>query len=757
MKNRYLGVIVLETSSPVSLRESSVVVVVFCNPPFSDCRFLVSFMVDARGGAMRGCRHSGVRVIIPPRRASMPMRVTCRFIRKEKLAHPPPLMEGEACAARIIEMGPASAKFLGPVVIEVPHFASLRGKEREIVILRSDNGESWKEHTTEATEDAVSEVLNGSFDAQELNAMQDFNTNRVTRILTTDFPQYFAVVCRNRQEVHSIGPEGGMVSSTVVSQVQAIFPDGALTKKIKVGLQVNKKKKQTVDQQRDSHLADTETLSDDLSIEPKKPRFGEKRPSDSTTVDIHEGVVVAPKEVTKTTAMTASFRPFGRSKKMNKAEPLAVAERPAKEDGDEQGPSTQSVPEIELPTDNVSDVATVVCESPLKSHTLSCSTPRPIGDSVVEELAISLMTFLNEDKLTHDDETEGSSQRKATPEPSPSGSLLARLTPSMKRHIEQASDVDEVPSSPKKQRLFRSRVLYRGKGKARKVGKNSPAKLPSPERLVLAEAEKVESKSVRSENLEVPNIIKNTQSMESIDLNSDTQSRKESATEVVKADTDDVQNVSQKKGFLMRLGRHRVASVGKVATDTEPTTPVGGVDQTAEPPLSDLEHSAKTSIVRRFRRQKSSSDTESAQDAANDVPVGGAKERRKKKAARPSDRLKVFSIFKKREHDGDVIIAEEPRGGEVEASAEVRTCEAEHRDENGDAKSDDAEKPSREEKSAKDDPKSESSPDPKGDQSEDKSVKRRKKKVLFSRFTMQRTNTDKQKKDSSASVDAAEG
>ena len=41
-------------------------------------RFLVSFMVDARGGAMRGCRHSGVRVIIPPRKAPMPMRVTCR-------------------------------------------------------------------------------------------------------------------------------------------------------------------------------------------------------------------------------------------------------------------------------------------------------------------------------------------------------------------------------------------------------------------------------------------------------------------------------------------------------------------------------------------------------------------------------------------------------------------------------------------------------------------------------------------------------
>lgn len=44
---------------------------------------------------------------------------------------------------------------------------------------------------------------------------------------------------RIRQEVHPIGPEGGMVSSTVVPQVQAVFPQGALTKKIKVGLQVN--------------------------------------------------------------------------------------------------------------------------------------------------------------------------------------------------------------------------------------------------------------------------------------------------------------------------------------------------------------------------------------------------------------------------------------------------------------------------------------------------------------------------------------
>lgn len=58
------------------------------------------------------------------------------------------------------------------------------------------------------------------------------------RILTVDFPHYFAVVSRIRQEVHAVGQEGGTVSSSAVPQVQAIFPAAALTKKIRVGLQV---------------------------------------------------------------------------------------------------------------------------------------------------------------------------------------------------------------------------------------------------------------------------------------------------------------------------------------------------------------------------------------------------------------------------------------------------------------------------------------------------------------------------------------
>lgn len=46
-----------------------------------------------------------------------------------------------------------------------------------------------------------------------------------------------AVISRIRQEIHVIGSDGGTLSSIAVPQVQAIFPQNALTKKIRVGLQ----------------------------------------------------------------------------------------------------------------------------------------------------------------------------------------------------------------------------------------------------------------------------------------------------------------------------------------------------------------------------------------------------------------------------------------------------------------------------------------------------------------------------------------
>lgn len=113
---------------------------------------------------MRGCRHSGIRIIVPPRSAAQPTRITCRYVKPQRTLHPPQLMEGEALASRVLELGPVAAKFIGPVIMEVPHFASLRGKEREIVILRSDNGETWREHQVENSDEIIHDILNEYFE-----------------------------------------------------------------------------------------------------------------------------------------------------------------------------------------------------------------------------------------------------------------------------------------------------------------------------------------------------------------------------------------------------------------------------------------------------------------------------------------------------------------------------------------------------------------------------------------------------------------
>ncbi|XP_076773111.1 ankyrin-3 isoform X13 [Arvicanthis niloticus] len=235
--------------------------------PQYDSRFLVSFMVDARGGSMRGSRHHGMRIIIPPRKCTAPTRITCRLVKRHKLANPPPMVEGEGLASRLVEMGPAGAQFLGPVIVEIPHFGSMRGKERELIVLRSENGETWKEHQFDSKNEDLSELLNGM--DEELDSPEELGTKRICRIITKDFPQYFAVVSRIKQESNQIGPEGGILSSTTVPLVQASFPEGALTKRIRVGLQAQPVPEETVKK----ILGNKATFSPIVTVEPRRRKF----------------------------------------------------------------------------------------------------------------------------------------------------------------------------------------------------------------------------------------------------------------------------------------------------------------------------------------------------------------------------------------------------------------------------------------------------------------------------------------------------
>ncbi|XP_018616497.2 ankyrin-3 isoform X3 [Scleropages formosus] len=240
----------------------------FSSPlPQYDSRFLVSFMVDARGGSMRGSRHNGMRIIIPPRKCTAPTRITCRLVKRHKLACPPPMVEGEGLASRLVEVGPAGAQFLGPVIVEIPHFASLRGIERELIVLRSENGEMWKEHQYDCKTEDLSDLLNGM--EEELDSADELEKKRICRIVTKDFPQYFAVVSRIKQESNQMGPEGGVLSSKTVPLVQASFPEGALTKKIRVGLQAQPVPDDIVKK----ILGNRATFSPIVTVEPRRRKF----------------------------------------------------------------------------------------------------------------------------------------------------------------------------------------------------------------------------------------------------------------------------------------------------------------------------------------------------------------------------------------------------------------------------------------------------------------------------------------------------
>ena len=72
-------------------------------------------------------------------------------------------------ASRILQVGPVGSKFLGPIVIDVPHVASLRSGVRETAILRCDSASEgkWVEHKQKALEDSLKVSHAGLFSGRE--------------------------------------------------------------------------------------------------------------------------------------------------------------------------------------------------------------------------------------------------------------------------------------------------------------------------------------------------------------------------------------------------------------------------------------------------------------------------------------------------------------------------------------------------------------------------------------------------------------
>ena len=75
-------------------------------------------------------------------------------------------------ACRILQVGPRGSKFLGPVLIEVPHVASLRDGDREVVVLRCDSASkgNWTEHVQGQLDDKTLKV----FTLGEIHAIHFF-------------------------------------------------------------------------------------------------------------------------------------------------------------------------------------------------------------------------------------------------------------------------------------------------------------------------------------------------------------------------------------------------------------------------------------------------------------------------------------------------------------------------------------------------------------------------------------------------------
>ncbi|CAF4992982.1 unnamed protein product, partial [Rotaria magnacalcarata] len=156
-----------------------------------------------------------------------------------------------------------------PVILEIPHFASLRNHEREIIVLRSDNGEKWTEHASPTTDDAVRDILGDTVDTEELESLEELHSRRITRIITNDFPRFFALITRSRQEATFIDEQGGLLTSTIIPKVQAHVPEKALQKRIRISLHVLPIPSQLIQRSYGTRV----NVSPIVTVEPRRRKF----------------------------------------------------------------------------------------------------------------------------------------------------------------------------------------------------------------------------------------------------------------------------------------------------------------------------------------------------------------------------------------------------------------------------------------------------------------------------------------------------
>lgn len=58
--------------------------------------------------------------------------------------------------------------------MEIPHFGSMRAKERELIVLRSDNGDTWREHQSDGRPEDLTELLGGMDEGEAVCALNEW-------------------------------------------------------------------------------------------------------------------------------------------------------------------------------------------------------------------------------------------------------------------------------------------------------------------------------------------------------------------------------------------------------------------------------------------------------------------------------------------------------------------------------------------------------------------------------------------------------
>jgi ankyrin len=94
-------------------------------------------------------------------------------------------------------------------------------------------------------------------------------TRRITRIITNDFPRFFALITRIRQEARFIDEQGGLLTSTIIPTVQAHIPEKSLQKRIRVSLHVLTIASQLIQRSYGSRIH----VSPVVTVEPRRRKF----------------------------------------------------------------------------------------------------------------------------------------------------------------------------------------------------------------------------------------------------------------------------------------------------------------------------------------------------------------------------------------------------------------------------------------------------------------------------------------------------